>query len=493
MAKRAYVPPKSDRLNMILDIKKFGPISDGRLHLKPLTILIGPNNSGKSYAAMLVHSIFRSENYLIFPHYSRGYNFIRHFINLMGSSNSHIQKILKANPKKKEFFMPVPLVKKITKEIKIIHKQNVEQEIIRNFGSTIKDLITLNEHSSKIDILSVPKTTISLGEKFSVKHDFKTNFKYKIKLSSKMEHTTKKIGDTIVINVYNGYGKYRKDEISRIITELFLYDISRKIIHHIPSRSYYFPASRSGILQAHKLLSATIVQHAPSVGIESFNISKLTGTIADFISNIIEIDNTKGQFYKTAIQLEREIIHGTIQVQNSEINKFPEIMYDLENSLIPLHRTSSTISEIAPISLYLKHIIEPGSMLIIEEPEAHLSPMNQIIFAKHIVKMIRSGLNVLITTHSEKLFKELGRYVAVGTLSPNDRKRAGFDKLDYLTRDEVSPHRFENVEGIHHTIKKIKMDSYAGIAQDEFIKIDEFMYEQNIQLQEILGKNRDTA
>ena len=46
--------------NSKIEIKDFGPICKGEIELKPLTIFIGPNNSGKSYAAMLIHSLYRS-------------------------------------------------------------------------------------------------------------------------------------------------------------------------------------------------------------------------------------------------------------------------------------------------------------------------------------------------------------------------------------------------------------------------------------------------
>jgi len=48
------------KIALAVEAKDFGPISDGKITLKPLTLFIGPNNSGKSYAAMLVHSIFES-------------------------------------------------------------------------------------------------------------------------------------------------------------------------------------------------------------------------------------------------------------------------------------------------------------------------------------------------------------------------------------------------------------------------------------------------
>ena len=37
--------------------RNFGPIKDGTIKVKPLTIFIGPNNAGKSYAATLIYAL----------------------------------------------------------------------------------------------------------------------------------------------------------------------------------------------------------------------------------------------------------------------------------------------------------------------------------------------------------------------------------------------------------------------------------------------------
>lgn len=39
------------KMDIKINIKDFGSVSQGNIHLKPLTIFIGPNNSGKSYVA----------------------------------------------------------------------------------------------------------------------------------------------------------------------------------------------------------------------------------------------------------------------------------------------------------------------------------------------------------------------------------------------------------------------------------------------------------
>jgi len=38
------------KTGLTVEMKNFGPIADGRMKIKPLTLLIGPNNSGKSHA-----------------------------------------------------------------------------------------------------------------------------------------------------------------------------------------------------------------------------------------------------------------------------------------------------------------------------------------------------------------------------------------------------------------------------------------------------------
>ncbi|MFN3383605.1 MAG: AAA family ATPase, partial [Archaeoglobaceae archaeon] len=50
---------KERRIDLEISVKNFGPIIGGEVKLRPLTVLIGPNNSGKSYVAMLFHSLFR--------------------------------------------------------------------------------------------------------------------------------------------------------------------------------------------------------------------------------------------------------------------------------------------------------------------------------------------------------------------------------------------------------------------------------------------------
>ena len=39
---------------LTISVKNFGPIAEGSVDLKPLTIFVGPSNTGKSYMATAV-------------------------------------------------------------------------------------------------------------------------------------------------------------------------------------------------------------------------------------------------------------------------------------------------------------------------------------------------------------------------------------------------------------------------------------------------------
>ena len=45
-----------------ISVKDFGPIIEGTVDLKPLTLFVGPSNAGKSYLAMLIYSLMQSSD-----------------------------------------------------------------------------------------------------------------------------------------------------------------------------------------------------------------------------------------------------------------------------------------------------------------------------------------------------------------------------------------------------------------------------------------------
>ena len=76
------------------------------------------------------------------------------------------------------------------------------------------------------------------------------------------------------------------------------------------------------------------------------------------------------------MRLEDSILDGAVYVERSELTGYPSFMYRPKGwkSALPLKNASSMVSDLAPVVLYLRHLVEPGNVLIIEEPESSLHP-----------------------------------------------------------------------------------------------------------------------
>ncbi|MDA7997819.1 MAG: AAA family ATPase [Nitrosopumilus sp.] len=185
----------------------------------------------------------------------------------------------------------------------------------------------------------------------------------------------------------------------------------------------------------------------------------------------------RGRFYDLASVIESEMLGGSITAAGG----FPRIRYGTGRT-VPLHRAPPAAADLAPMLLHLKHAAEPGSLVIIEEPEAHLHVTGQALLAKHITRMVRAGLFVLLVTHSYVLVEEIGTHVKAGAAGPAIRKRLGFGPGDHLGIDEVAPYAFKRSRGSGCRAERIKVDAVEGIPQAEFVEVLGEMYDRSMDL-----------
>ncbi len=195
--------------------------------------------------------------------------------------------------------------------------------------------------------------------------------------------------------------------------------------------AHYLPADRTGVMHAHRVVVASLIERAPHAGFRRGTpLPALSGVLADFLENLVDLgDLPRIEPYKNenlAANLERQILKGEIQRKDSETS-YPMFSYQPHGwgEDLPLMNASSMVSELAPVVLYLRYIVEPGDVLIIEEPESHLHPSMQVEFIRQLAAVVNAGVRVMLTTHSEWVLDELANLVRLSELPKARRKGVG--------------------------------------------------------------------
>jgi len=136
----------------------------------------------------------------------------------------------------------------------------------------------------------------------------------------------------------------------------------------------------------------------------------------DFVRDVMAHSKKKSPLIKAHPELAKllkDIVGGDYKVENDQIN-FTFAKGDEKNQEIPLYMGSSAIKSLLDISLYINHIAKKGDILLIDEPEQNLHPANQRKMARLFVRLIKMGVKVFITTHSDYLIKELNNLIILG-------------------------------------------------------------------------------
>ena len=460
---------------MKISVNNYGPIAEAKnIELCPLTVFVGPSNTGKSYLAILVYALLNS-----FHGEGRLYELHRRSINQRLSSiglNKEIKSLLddlfKGDMENLKFLnLPEKLKDWASSEVANLISERFHQEIQRCMGISqketgpIKDNFNLRlEDAQKVLAMSLPGETpsIEIGE-LDFSNERSLRYARYISLEEKMPSGLKAIGflDMVLGNIFNvGDG-----------AEIF-----------------YLPAARTGIMQSHRAIAGALVQRSSFAGIEDFSVPTLSGIVSDFLKEIIIMDTRRRpdkDVSKVATKMEKNILHGSVKVKMTESTMYPEFLYKQNDLEIPLLRSSSMVSELAPVVLFIRHRVGPGDLLIIEEPESHLHPEAQRGVAKVVVDLVRAGVRVMVTTHSDYFLEQISNYVRCSKLS--DTQNPDTKQSLFLKEEEVGAYVF-NQHKKGTVVERLKFDKEGGLSPEDHNKVSSDLYNETV---EILDKIED--
>ena len=512
--------------NLELAVTNFGPIAEAQIDLRPLTVFVGPSNTGKSYMAILIYALHR-----FFSPYTGLAGVIRHqywrresdspiarhasaehmraLTDWLDSMSVYIEKLKDSD----DFSICVPDMIRPLTQIALENTSglgdNFEEEMSRCFG--MADAGTLIRYGSDDEAKIRLRRRLTTADRTS-------DIEYKF--------TVNPVNPSLVVSIPTDIPFYVEGTINRDIREIlgestwmrthrilfdegmdedkrwriasniveFIQLIESAVLNPLGSRAHYLPADRTGVMHAHRVAVGSLIAQAPYAGFQrNDQFPALSGVLADFLGELTdmgELQNpmippwvrrfareTRGGNSTLAEGLESKLLGGTVNNRPSSIG-YPMFFFQPDGWArdLPLMNASSMISELAPVVLYLRRVVSPGEVLIIEEPESHLHPALQVEFVRHIAAMVHAGVRVMLTTHSEWVLDELINLVRLSELPPDERPRVG--GADYaISHEQLGMWRFDSGEdGQGSTVMEIPYDDEIGNFRSGFSEVVEDTY-----------------
>ena len=482
-----------------LEVNDFGPIVEAKLTLRPLTVFVGPSNTGKSYLAILIYALHR---------FFSGEGRFVHPFSMFRGAGSH--KLSKEN-----FNTLLQWTRETFADEMVSNKSDIVLDpiagLIRSVFSKsdkgVGDGLT-KEIGRCFGIGSEIRNLVRKGNKGgtqivfqrSISNDSKTFVRSELKLNARGTSTfSTAIPEEMPMRLEPA-GRQESDFIGHLAMELIscasqeknknqefngrrLIDVlaSSQLSNvfsplHLPA--FYLPADRTGVMHAHNVVVSALIQSAPMAGLlPTASTPTLSGVLADFLEQLIELGGQTYRPYRRRRRssqddlgslIEKQVLRGSVHTEESETG-YPFFTYQPHGwkTKLPLMSASSMVSELAPVVLYLRHIVLPRNILVVEEPESHLHPAMQVEFTRQLAAVVNSGIRVIITTHSEWLLEELANLVRLSELSKDARKKIDGDDVA-LRSDQVGAWLFEPGNRKGSVVKEIPLDEESGLFPSGF-------------------------
>ena len=427
----------ANRQPVKFQFKNIGPVNQAELELGDLTIIAGRNNTGKTY---LVYTL---------------YGFLKAW-NRWPEVEFFLDKVIQKTPGDETLTIAGLAQKAITEG------QAKRRFELTTFNQERKVLIEWLTHD--FSEMGIPRVFGSSSENFA-KSSIKIELCDLSPAEKKLPEATPQsegtlsiqyTDDNLVITIIKGKSiRHSTSEIRSLLTDLYL----RFLFPEFSLDPFVLCAERLSIALFYKELDFTknqLVNLLQQLGDDKnkkpsfpfFLIDKTASRYAlpikdniDYTRSIPELKGRESEIPRKQIVQRHQRFHelGTTKPQGT-ISKFKSTVRKEGRFSIPLHLASASARGLSDLYFFLRHVARRNHLLIIDEPESHLDTTNQILLARLLARLVRTGVKVLITTHSDYLVKEFNNLIMLSNSfedKDNVMKRLGYKKDDFLEQASI--------------------------------------------------------
>jgi hypothetical protein len=393
------------------EVRDFGRVARADIEMAPLVVLMGRNNTGKSYVASLLWAIMNFDE-----------TFASKDSALVDTTPEWYSDIIKPDD------VTVP----VKTDVNLAEFENWLNLIIsRNQNDVVQRLLALKGATIGSLVLSLRKCAPAMEIE---RHPFDSeSYSARYQFSKSEETAATKLDIWLKSSAFPTSYAFRQ----------FFIFMSQAILDGSfnSGSAAYLPAARTGLMLALRPLVAS--------ALETFGLDEKPGNdrlpqpTVKFLQVLARAgDNDDGEYEDIARFLEEQIVNGKIVREDTS---YPSFSYRVRTGQsIPLHASSSLITELAPFLLLLRGS-DFSRGIVFEEPESHLHISAQRSIARAIVRLVNRGVPVVVTTHSDTFLQELN--ILMQMHGRSDRQKLQAD-LRYEDQEILDPKHVKGYEFI---------------------------------------------
>lgn len=427
-------------------INNIGNIKKADIELKKLNIICGKNNTGKTYLAYTIYGIMQM---------------LRNS-EIIDNEKLEINQLIETDT---NFYDLKDLCSDMDEQTNKYIKNN-KKELCKIFSLTEEDLNT-----SEITVfgLNQKKKNLANDDILSINHKI---FDIMLDESS----------DLIVVSMINQ--ELSKKLSINLIEKSLNRLLSSFLMSSNISRVIPITSERIGIAVFYKDLDSNRTQIIDYIHKnQKINvidmISKLTSRYMapiqhniEFIRDYTALCKRKSYLLSNDCEYGNLIISAWNKLLSGKINYTQDLISYTDKKrkvTIPLYAASSFVKSFLILDLYLRHFAQKDDILIIDEPELNLHPDKQLELCKIFSLLIKAGIKIIISTHSDYIIREINNLIKLNKYSSEIEpivQKQNYSKHDFINYDDVAIFEVElngSVNSLNISVDGFEIDLFNEV------------------------------
>lgn len=457
-----------------IGVEKFAKIESAKVCVNNYTVLVGPNNSGKTFLMQLIQGL---------------------------------------SPKLARYVDEATMETLLVEQDDVHKKYVITYENVSRIVSCINSELFLKKESIVKEIfgreIAIGKLYVDIELDENISYDFclldcrkKEKIKYFEKYADKIWQPVLNFvknmdeGNLLLVNkIDKREQKETTFSLNVSTTNDEIGTCQGALSTLFESNSLFLPASRTGLLMLYREFFANKADNDLSFVVKdnvlydkkekSANFTQPVYEFLRFLQTFSEGEASKKKYHEELAFFEEFLIEGHISV-----DKQGGLSYDFksENRRVPMYLASAMINEVVPIVLAIT--AENGyGRLIIDEVEASLHPQKQLELVRFLNRLNNKGMQLIISTHSDTFVSKLNNlYIlaeATKTYGYEILKQFNLQKEDLILPENLFVYEFTEQKNGKFVVKEIVAKEKTGYQFDLFTESAIHLYDEAMKLGDI--------